>query len=334
MRTSKLFNNFNVGDNVKTVNSQLEKFKNINSSFPAREKICSILGISFQSTHEEILHAHQEQVCFIESLVPKDSMETALLEEKHVVLSQALEAYNEELKKKGTPNIASSIELAKHKYNRSNTMYSFHIPCIFWCMFKGVDCVWNCCCAGCSCCGDSYDCWSECYKEDGACDCLRPVDTVIAIVGMIAGVIWLISKIGPGISDAASTACADRSRRKADREKQRFVQNYQKNYLPRVIRAYEEWSDLRNYNVDIRTFLHRISSIRVDDQTDAEYIRMQEAVDKEYTMIENRWGKLQVYLDELKSTNNSSFYSYLKNEAPGREKYIEMFNSRKNPWIK
>lgn len=311
---------------MKKKECRINSLDELSYAFPAKFEICSTLGINILSTQEEILHAYEDQMRILNSLVSNDEVEQKLLENKKEKLFDIYKKYEDEIQKSGPLKFQTAVNAAKQAKQRGNTLYSFHIPCIFWCLFKLADCVTNCFCSCCGC--DSGECWSECYNEGGECDCLQTVDTLIAIAGLIAGLVFVIKKIGPVVSEAA----ANKAQRSADRKKQKLVNDFRKLYMPKLIRAYDEWESLRKYTTDVRGFLRRVSANKIQNHFDSDFTQMQEKIETEYKDIEVRWDKLQGLLAELRSERNGEYYEYLRSEAAERAKYSVMFSSNKQPW--
>ena len=71
----------NAGDKMNTKNSQPNQKREGIMMYPEKERLCAILGLSLQATHEEIIHAYQEQNRIIDTLRPLNSAERDLMEE-------------------------------------------------------------------------------------------------------------------------------------------------------------------------------------------------------------------------------------------------------------
>lgn len=306
--------------------------------FPEKEKICGILGLSLQSTHEEILRAYQEQNGIIDSAQPLDDVERELIAEKRSTLLDSFSAYEKERSAGRAPGIYSIAEAVTRQVgSRSTTMYGFHIPCIIFGSCKVLDCFWNCCCADCSCCADSKrDACTECYDEGAVCGGLKTFDTILAIVGIIAAVVMLITKFGPGIASGVKSANQKRAARKSEKAYRRFVAGYQQQYVPKLKSVYTEWSDLRGYDVDIRSFLTRISGIESSAEISDQFRQMQDSVNAEYSAVEERWRNLQNRLNDLRKERGGEYYMHLNDGAGAMERgFLEMFRQcqgKQQPW--
>ena len=306
--------------------------------YPEKERLCAILGLSLQATHEEIIHAYQEQNRIIDTLRPLNSAERDLMEEKRSVLSNAFAAYEEERNETASRSITPIAEAVRRQVGSgSTTMYGFHIPCVICGAFKVMDWFWNCCCAGCSCTGErKEDVCSECYNSGDVCsNGFQIIDTIIAIIGIIVAIVLFIKKFGPSISKAITNSAEYKARKRTEKGERKFDAKFWRQYVPKLKVAYEEWADLRRYNVDIRAFLGYVSKVESSEQISGSFDQMQNVVNAEYAEVEERWGKLQRMLNELRGENDGRYYTHLTSYSGSIDgRYLEMFRhcQKKQPW--
>lgn len=316
---------------MNEINQQSIQQMNTKNTFPAKERICAILGLSFQSTYPEIEQAYNSHTLRLEAICPGNAAEADLLQEKRSTLASSFQRYRHEYEVKGEASVAESIAAA-HAKKRRNTLYSFNIPCVFWCIAKAGDCFWNCCCSWATTgCGDEakMDEVSRCcYNEGGACDCLRTADTILALVGIVGGLIWLIRHIAPGVGRAHD----NHLQKKATAKKRKFIRSYDADYLPALQDAYSEWQDLQRYKTDIRHFLGIVDRFPATDDVKEQYLRMVASVDTGYGILNDRWCQLRRYLEGLQNVKDGTYYRHLCNESDDWNKYAEMFRNRKAPW--
>lgn len=297
---------------------------------PSHMDICSILGLSRQSTFSEIKHAYEAQRAELLLAEARNDIETALLQEKMQMLEDAFACYSSIQQPMGL--ITKPDFKTSGAKRRTYTTYSFYIPCVFALLSRCADGAMNWLGACLS--GETNDepCAEGCFSHMFGCSCIRFTDTVIAVAAIIVSLVWAIRKLVPGVKPFRENNRQKRSDKKQEKIKNAFEKRYQAEYYPKLDQLHSNWMQLREYNLDVLPFLRRIQSRKTTDAVDSDFDQMIVSTENGYRRLEGLWQTFCDYRRELSNDKNSEFYRYMRDDSPDRNKYHEMFRESYAPW--
>ena len=252
--------------------------------------VFEMLNVSRQVSETELARAYDAEREKLNQLCPESDSERMLVQRKVQMLD---EAYAQQLTEQKQSDPIGRLETAYAQSRRRNgyVLHGFNIPCIFWLSFKVLDIPWNFCCADCSCleiggCGDE-DCCSECYED---CDLFRQADTVIAIGAIVAAVIY-------GLLRLFQMNKTQRESVRIERRERSFQE-----YCERVEETCERWDRLAYYDSSTTiAFLDAIGQMSTDPETDQQYEKMMQHVERLVLDIERQKDDLVKEVQQLRS---------------------------------
>lgn len=286
--------------------------------------VYEMLEISEHCSQEELDSAYQKEMQLLERFPAASPDETAMIARKKRMLQQAYE--QKDCLRREEPDIRKNVKRPWYMPN-PNALYGFHIPFVFYGLFK--------CCDGCCGCDrldnhgcveayydgyvDTYDMWGvqHTMTVEPICPCFRFADTVLAI-GAVVGIIvsFFHSASYRKIRVRIKVAQAQRDAKRKAREYAAYLQE--------VAVLNEQFKAVLPYKEDVAPLLKLIVSLP-GNETTAEY--EQKLKEAQTNVFDLKNQEIRAFCRSRERLKANPYYQQLRLEHPEYDPLFTTFQS-------
>ena len=282
--------------------------------------VYEMLEISEHCSQEELDSAYQKEMQLLERFPAASPDETAMIARKKRMLQQAYE--QKDCLRREEPDIRKNVKRPWYMPN-PNALYGFHIPFVFYGLFKCCDtCMIGCCGGGC--CGRDGLCVDGCYSEydmttNKGCPCplFQFADTVLAI-GAVVGIIVSFFRSASYRKIRVRIKVAQ-----AQRDAKRKAREYAA-YLQEVAVLNEQFKAVLPYKEDVAPLLKLIVSLP-GNETTAEY--EQKLKEAQTNVFDLKNQEIRAFCRSRERLKANPYYQQLRLEHPEYDPLFTTFQS-------